>query len=299
MSLVCSVVIPSYQRGRVALDSILALLALQRVPDEILLVDQTHEHPPEVQAQLAQLHDAGRIRWLRLPRPSIPAAMNRGLLEARGPVVLFIDDDIIPGAELVAAHVRAQSAPGVVAGQVLQPGQEPIPIRDGEEFRFNSTEPARVREFMGGNFSVNRDLAIRLGGFDENFIGAAFRFEAEFAHRYRAAHGLIRFEPAASIRHLAISSGGTRAHGHHLRTAGPAHSAGAYYFLLRTRDSGWLGAAIQRPLRAVRTRHHLRRPWWIPATLLAEFRGFLWARRLLRQGPKLIESAHPPGSESG
>jgi len=36
---------------------------------------------------------------------------------------------------------------------------------------------------MGGNFSVKRDLALRLGGFDENFVHVAYRFEAEFCDR--------------------------------------------------------------------------------------------------------------------
>jgi GT2 family glycosyltransferase len=288
-----SVVIPSYLRGQVALDSIDALLALDDAPSEILLVDQTPEHPVQVAQRLASLHEGGRIRWLRLAEPSIPAAMNRGLLEAREKAVLFLDDDIMPDSHLVAAHEKAQQHPGLVAGQVLQPGQEPTPVRPGEAFRFNGTECAELSEFMGGNFSVDRSLAIELGGFDENFVGAAYRFEAEFAHRYVAAHGPIRFEPGASIRHLALASGGTRAHGHHLWTASPAHSTGEYYYLLKTRVPGWLGKVFRRPFRSIRTRHHLRRPWRIPATLLAEARGFFLARKLLRRGPRVIGARRP------
>ena len=131
-------------------------------------------------------------------------------------------------------------------------------------------------------------MAIELGGFDENFVGAAYRFEAEFAHRFVAAYGPIRFEPRASIRHLAVASGGTRAYGHHLWTAAPAHSAGEYYYLLKSRVPGWLGKVLRRPFRSIRTRHHLRRPWRIPATIVAEARGFLLARKLLRHGPRVI-----------
>ena len=47
-------------------------------------------------------------------------------------------------------------------------------------------------------------------------------------------------------------------------------------------------AALLRPLRAVRTRHHLRRPWWIPLTLAAEFGGFVWALGLRFRDQKLI-----------
>jgi len=283
-----SVVIPTYQRGTVVLESARALLALQDGPDEILIVDQTGEHEAHVLGQLEQLARDTRVRWLRLAHPSIPHAMNVGLLEARGPVVLFLDDDILPQAKLVQAHRQAQSSPRLVAGQVLHPGQEPYHPGPEEGHRFDSCVATQVYEFMGGNFSVDRGLALALGGFDENFIGAAYRFEAEFAARYVQRHGPMEFEPRASIRHLAVASGGTRAHGHHLRTSRPAHSTGAYYFLLRVRPPGWWIQALVRPLRAVRTRHHLRQPWWIPATLVAEARGMLQAWRLHRSGPRLL-----------
>ena len=37
---------------------------------------------------------------------------------------------------------------------------------------------------MGGNFSVRRRFALTLGGFDEQFVGAAYRFEADFIDPY-------------------------------------------------------------------------------------------------------------------
>jgi hypothetical protein len=260
-----------------------------------VLVDQTAEHPPEVGKQLAALHDERAIRWIRLDAPSIPRAMNTGLEAARCATVLFLDDDILPMPGLVEGHLRARADARLIAGQVLQPGQEALPLARSERFRFNSSEAAMIEEFMGGNFSIDRRAALELGGFDENFVGAAYRFEAEFAHRFVRSFGPIRYEPSAAIRHLAIASGGTRAHAHHLRTAEPVHSVGAYYFQLSARPALWWLAALWRPLRSIRTRHHLRHPWWIPATLLAEARGFAWALRLRRSGPKLIA---PSGQRS-
>lgn len=285
-----SVILPTFCRGSVLIETLCRLGSIVDPDDEILVVDQTPAHPAEIETALAALRDQGAIRWLRLPHPSIPHAMNVGLQEARGDCVLFLDDDIRPDPALVAAHRRAHASASLVAGMVLQPGERPQTLRDGEPFRFNSDAPASIEEFMGGNFSVRRDLALQLGGFDENFVGAAFRFEAEFAHRFVARFGPIAYVPAAVIHHLAIPTGGTRAHGHHLRTARPAHSVGAYYYLLRTRRPGWLAQLLWRPLRAIRTRHHLRRPWWIPLTLLAELRGLAWAWSLWRKGPSLLPS---------
>lgn len=285
-----SVIIPSYRRGKIALDTLRALIALLQPPDELLLVDQTSDHPAEMVAALQTLHDAGQVRWIRLTEPSIPHAMNVGLQEAKSDIVLFLDDDIVPDASLVGMHREAHREALLVAGMVLQPGEQPEHLREGEPFRFTSDAPADIEEFMGGNFSVRRDVALALGGFDENFVGAAYRFEAEFAWRFRNAHGSIRYEPRAVIHHLAIATGGTRAHGHHLRTARPTHTVGAYYFLLRARPRGWWWQLCWRPIRSVRTRFHLRHPWRIPPTLLAEVRGFFWARRLLRAGPRLLNT---------
>ena len=72
--------------------------------------------------------ESGAIRWMRLAEPSIPRAMNDALEAAASGLVLFFDDDLIPGANIVAAHVNAHKddATWAVAGQVLQPGEEPI-----------------------------------------------------------------------------------------------------------------------------------------------------------------------------
>lgn len=291
-----TVVIPTYRRGAVVLETVRQLQQQQSPVQELLVVDQTDSHPAKIEMELQALHDTGKIVWCRLREPSIPGAMNHGLLLARGRAVLFLDDDIEPDGALTLYHARAQDTAKLVAGQILQPSQISVALAPGEAFRFNSPEPAWIVEFMGGNFSVDREAAIALGGFDQNFVGAAYRFEAEFAHRFTVSHGPIRYEPKALIRHLAVSSGGTRAHGHHLRTLQPAHSVGAYYFLLRTRGRGWRRELFRRPLRAVRTKHHLRHPWWVPLTLIAEARGFLLAVRLLRAGPRLIDDRNSAGA---
>jgi hypothetical protein len=91
------------------------------------------------------------------------------------------------------------------------------------------------------------------------------------------------------IHHLRASRGGTRTFGDHLRTHLPHHAVGAYYYILRT-WSGWRSLArfLERPLHAIATRHHVRSPWWIPATLVAELSGMGWALLLAVQGPRYL-----------
>lgn len=289
-----SIVIPTYRREQVLVETIDHLLRLEPAPAEMLIVDQTPEHEPEVARALAHYEGAGRIVRIRLRAPSITRAMNIGLSRARGDIVLFLDDDLIPHPDLVGEHVAAhRRGEHVVAGQVLQPWETDTDVGDDQEHSlFASARSQYVTELMGGNFSVRRDLARRLGGFDENFVHVAYRFEAEFAGRVLAAGEKILFEPRASIRHLKAGSGGTRSFGHHLTTVYPSHSVGAYYFLLRSRNaSRRLLNLMGRPLRAVRTKHHFTHPWWIPATLAAEAMGFCWAMFLYLRGPRLLNCA--------
>ena len=83
-----TVAIPTYRRDQVLVDTVRDLLALDPPPAEILVLDQTPEHTPEVAAALRDWDTAGHIRWLRLPEPSIPRAINRGLLDARHAISL-------------------------------------------------------------------------------------------------------------------------------------------------------------------------------------------------------------------
>lgn len=285
-----SVAIPTYRRESVLLDTLRDLLALEHSPVEILVLDQTERHAPATDQQLAAHHAAGRIRWLRLAEPSIPKAMNRGLLEATQDIVLFLDDDIRPEPELLVAHLAAHQAHAdvLVAGRVIQPWEEGVDFSGGSTVHLAGCKAGEIGEFIGCNFSVNRARALMLGGFDENFVKVAYRYEAEFGHRFRTTGGRIWFEPAACLHHLKDAGGGTRTYGNHLTTWRPDHAVGAYYFSLRT---GAVGTMLGRPLRAVITRHHLRHPMQIFGTLLAEMRGLLWAWRLHRSGPRLVRGA--------
>lgn len=282
-----SVAIPTYRREQVLLDTLDFLLALKQVPAEILVLDQSEQHEPATAKRLGDLHNFGQIRWIRLDIPSIPQAMNRGLLEATNEIVLFVDDDIRPESHLVAVHHAEHVHHGstMIAGRVIQPWDEGCDFANGPHSEFAGLSAFTSLDFIGCNFSVNRFEALGLGGFDENFVRVAYRFEAEFAHRWRKSGRRIQFSPEACLHHLKDMAGGTRAYGEHLKTIKPDHAVGAYYYSLRAVD---YSEFIKRPFRAISTRHHLKQPWWIPITLVGELRGMLWALCLARRGPRYV-----------
>ena len=235
-SLSVTVAIPTYGRDHVLVDTIRHVLALVPPPAEVIVLDQSKEHIAEVTRTLEGWNRSAAIRWLRLSEPLIPRALNRGLIEARHDIVLFLDDDIVPESGLVKAHVNAheQTKASLVAGRVVQPWQRGINFSRDIEFHFASCRPVWIEEFMAGNFSISRQFALKIGGFDEHFVRVAYNFEAEFAYRWRNAGYGIYFEPAAKIHHLRATVGGTRTFGEHLRSVRPNHSVGAYYYFLRT-----------------------------------------------------------------
>lgn len=304
--LTLSVVIPTYRREQVLLDTVRSLLGQADDSQgfvELMLVDQTERHAVATELQLADWHERGLITWLRRGKPDLTRSMNLGLIQARGAIVLFTDDDIIPAPDLLRWHLAAYAEhpdAWAVVGQVLQPGEvaEELPYapRGGHlwrfmDFPFRSTEGTWVENAMAGNFSVHRDRALAIGGFDENFRPpVASRFESEFAKRLIKAGGSIWFEPRASIHHLQTTYGGTRSRGSHLNSASPRYGVGDYYYAFRHgRGLGLWTYVLRRPFREIRTRYHLRHPWWIPAKFVGELRALAAAWRLYRQGPRLLD----------
>ena len=310
---VLSIVIVTYNRSEVLVDTIGYLLeqvGFDSLVLEIVIVDQTISHTKAAEERLTIWADENVIRWIRLDQPNLTGAMNRGLLEARGDLVLYLDDDIIPDKRLVQEHAAAHAIHTdvtAVIGQVLQPGQAPIDVdyrpskgvlRAYMDFPFNSIQGCFIENAMAGNMSLKKRQALAVGGFDERFIPpVAARFESEFAKRLVRSGHTIWYQPTASIRHLAVSSGGTRAKGSHLNSSAAYFGFGDYYFAFRV-GSKWESARylLKRFFREVLTKYHLRHPWYIPVKWLGEVRALRMARQACKHPPALIEP-HLRGSE--
>jgi len=294
-----TVAIPTFCREAVLLETIEHLLSLPTRAQEVLIVDQTPQHDASTTNRLCRWAEQGSIRWIRLDRPSITAAMNHALEMARTPLVMFMDDDVVPVSDLVKIHQEAHlqdSSLWATVGQIIQPWQEPSRIEPPRalkglqtdfDFPFHSMVETDVQNAMAGNLCVNRAKALSIGGFDETFVGSAYRFETDFAKRIVKAGGRIRFLGSAGLLHLKASAGGTRSEGSHLTSASPAHGFGDYYYAFRhgTAAEAWRYSG-RRIIGEVRTRFHLRHPWWIPVKLLGEFRAMVAGFRAAKMSRK-------------
>ena len=298
-----SIVIPSYNRGEVLLDTIMFLQNQSSPADEIIIVDQTDYSglvEKDVLVRLQEMDDQGVIRYIQRKEPSIPKAMNTGLLLATSKSVLFLDDDIKIASDFLEQHKRLLLERDVDAhvGQVLQPGEHEEKISQSYDsgsglykdllFLFSSSESRDIFNCMAGNLCVDRLTAIKVGGFDENFIGSAYRFETEFCRRMIRFSGRpFHYSPKPVIHHLQYPTGGTRNTDHFLSSSSPRHSVGDYYFAMRESESGSnLVYCLRRLFGSLKARFYLRKPWYLPVRFVGEVRGFLLARRLYEQGPR-------------
>jgi glycosyltransferase involved in cell wall biosynthesis len=211
-----SLIIPTYKREEALVTCLQCALAQTYQPLEILVVDQTESHA-EPTARF--LNDAGeKIRVVHHSPPSAVTARNRALQEAKGEILIFIDDDTTFESAFVEAHVAAhQSDAEVVQGRVMEPGRSPsyraqwvLPwLRVVGSNTYDRT--SKTNTVTGCNFSISRKVVERVGEFDTNFTGTLINEDADYGARcYKAGLKMI-FDADACLMHHRDSSGGVDA----------------------------------------------------------------------------------------
>lgn len=245
-------VVPTLGRNCVLIQSLEDLLAQEFRPLEILVVDQSNEPSREMQELAERRPDI--ISWHRVSFRGLPMARNYGWQHAQHEAIVYVDDDIRCGPDLVSEHLRALKLPnvGVVAGGIDEAWKPAERMRRPGVFAQWTAEPERgfaarwecdVDHAPGGNFSVWRPILRDLDGIDEGLqVGAALYEETDLCLRIKRAGHRIYFNGRARVTHLAVGQGGCRV----------ADVAGYVYGLAHNR--------------ALLVRRHLR--WYhVPTTL--------------------------------
>ncbi|MBW4613776.1 MAG: hormogonium polysaccharide biosynthesis glycosyltransferase HpsN [Desmonostoc vinosum HA7617-LM4] len=224
-----TVVIPTYNREEALRDSIADVLKQEYPNFEVLVVDQTSKHQPEIQAYLEEVAIANKIKWLRLDWASLPGARNYAVRRSLGEIILFIDDDVQLTPGFLAAHAKNYTQNpeiGAVAGRVfdrmklgdsggdLQIEYLPPQAMDPGIAWYHidlvhTTKPQQVLTARGCNMSFRREIFTKHGlRFDERFRGSAVREESDFCLRVRQTGYKIWYDPEAYLVHLGEETGG-------------------------------------------------------------------------------------------
>lgn len=215
-----TVVVPTLNRGGFLEPCLRDLLAQTYRPLEILVVDQSDTVPESTRSLATANPDI--ITHHQVDFRGLPRARNYGWQYARYERIIFVDDDIRCGPDLVAEHVRALGLPhvGAVAGGIDEANKQEAP--GGHTGRFNRWTATATRAFCetgsgevdhgpGGNFSLWREVIRKAGGVDEALnVGAALYEETDLFLRIKAAGYRVWFTGAARLTHLAAPSGGCR-----------------------------------------------------------------------------------------
>jgi GT2 family glycosyltransferase len=197
-----AVVVPTHNR-RDLVDGLIRALAAQTIPKEtfevVLACDGCTDDTTEAAMALAGPEGAAEglvLSVVEQVRSGAASARNRGVGSTRAPVLLFLDDDMVPEPGCLEAHLAAHRAhPGAL---VL--GQMPVHERSPRSFLTEGlaswarrrherlSRPGALPTFgdvLTGHLSISRARFGELGGFDQDFTaGGTFGGEdIEFGFR--------------------------------------------------------------------------------------------------------------------
>lgn len=204
------VIIPTFERAmRVA--RLVEKLAEQTLPPgqlEVVVVDDGSRFDPRT--ALSLLRVPFHLTVERQTNQGPPAARHRGVELSRAPVVLFLDDDMIPAPTLLAEHLAVHDAlpRAAVIGRIRSSDQlarlsifERFHAKKLEDFyaelRATGRAP-RGMELCTGNLSVRRADYFAVGGFDRTLRRSE---DAELGLKLERAGVALRYSDAGYSIH--------------------------------------------------------------------------------------------------
>ena len=212
-----SAIICTYKRAaylRTALSS-LCEQTLSRANYEIIVVDNAGE--VQVQEIVDQFRSEGlNLRYLVEPRVGLSRARNRGLAEARGEFVAYLDDDARADSRWLEALVDSfqKTDAAAIGGRVWLDWDDDKPVWVPDEqlslFTFvdhgDESHALRDGEYLvGANIAFQREALMAAGGFDAG-LGRQGRVllsgeEAKVLRVLKDRGEIAYYEPAAVVWH--------------------------------------------------------------------------------------------------
>jgi GT2 family glycosyltransferase len=209
-----SVVVPTYNR-RASLQRLLEALDRQSYPMtsfEVIVVDDgSSDGTPELARGKSSAY---QLTVLEQQHAGPAAARNRGVAAASGGLIVFLDDDVEPLADLLWQHVATHEVhPNAVVIGPMSPPRDwsrPIWVRWEEEQLLSQYDAmiaglwsCTARQFYTGNASLARERFTQAGGFDVSFKRAE---DVELAYRLHDLGATLVFNPRAEVLHYAFRS---------------------------------------------------------------------------------------------
>lgn len=298
-----SVIIATYNRFEALRQSLRDLSLQTRLPDEVIVVDQSRDEHGQPLDRGRELAGFERVRYIHQAVPNAQRARNHAIGIATGEILLLLDDDVRVPPTFVATHLRNyEIEPDLdgVAGQTLEPGQQPVhelpksyywPNNGWMFLPLNFAKRGPAVNWPSCNGSIRREMAERVGGFDEQFV-RTYCDDTEFSWRLHLHGARIVFDPEASLIHLKVQAGGKRPTGRNSHVWADTEYWGTLFYFWRKcfgvhrvwRHVWWYVRYL------IFRKAVLVRPHWLIVNLYHLAAGFHWAGRRLREGPRYLGS---------
>lgn len=219
-------IICTYNRAEYLDDSLQSLTECDN-PEEsvdILVINNNSEDHTEgvIRDHINNKTEAITTRVVNEPRQGLSYARNRGILEARSPLIVFVDDDIRADPGFINAWIRFfRDHPGVSAagGKIHVQFDDPrpgwlsrylLPLL-GHHDHGDSVKKYRNAHYpFGGNMAFKRNLFDQISGFDTELgrIGKDLKAseEKELFLRLKKNEISIYYVPHAKLYHRVNAS---------------------------------------------------------------------------------------------
>jgi GT2 family glycosyltransferase len=293
-----SAIVVTYNRNAPLRQTLEGLLKQNPAPKEILVIDQSQQHDEETSRFLKRISDNQQIRLIPQPEPNAQKARNRAIKEASGEVLLFVDDDVVMDEMLVGAHWKNYSDRelAAVCGYYTEPGSPSTdeltpesldPLTGWLYFPHAYTQRTECYSLPTCNGSVRRQVAIQVGGFDENYTYTHFD-DTDFSARLKKLGAKAVHDPEARLIHLKEIAGGKRPGGINEYVIADSNRwyTWVYFFWM---NFGWRGRKeiLSRLRRTVFRKQNITRPWYLAIAFSHFVSGTARAIRTIRGGRRL------------
>ena len=165
-----SIIIPTHNRAELLRQTLESLTQLVILPDqnvELLIIANTCSDQTGKICEAAALNMSMPLRCVIEPMPGASHARNRGLAEANGDILVFLDDDVAVAPDWMAGllDVFEQYPADVVAGKVTlwwEMVKKPAWLTHRSEQLLSSLDYGdQVRELFNGGDAISANLAFR------------------------------------------------------------------------------------------------------------------------------------------
>lgn len=212
-----SVIIPTYNREKCLLDTIHSLLQQNYSDFEIIVIDQS-EVVSEEKKQIIAKHKE-KLRYFLISDRGRSLAKNYGILQAKGDLILFCDDDILVEAGFLDTHANIYTIDPLIAAascrlvEAGDPENEAVqsPLRTTAYGKLVnkpwSTMSGYVSSLNGGNMSFKKEILEKVGFFEEYFEGTSMVEEPDIAYRIIQSGFRVYFCAGTTVQHFPQHNG--------------------------------------------------------------------------------------------